>query len=567
MKIFKSLYILLSIDLHRYANSKELLDATIFQKQLENQLPNFRKESALSNKIENESNQKEKITLKIVKTSDGTQTIEQKTTKSSQERDKHILYRVLSRNEDGYASSDQSRVKTIILKRNIRSDLEKEISKKADVQENTETPEFNLCSNLLNKNECTLRRKSIRDELKQTKIVENVNSRSTTPDRQLTRKTKFIDINEENELLEELPERPTKKRKMPLIVSANSFNVPSGTHEIHSLRERSITLKKPSSFQRSKSVDKESTRPENAVRRLSVNSTNHSLIQEPSILNTNSSINSRLKLDRSLSKSLSSSSTLLRKSINQPLNESGDNLNLIIKNEPLSDEEIVEREQVTVNDIHTLVCEGNNKRKTILISTSDNSNDSFPSNSRARKSFPNSLVMSQRSVDLLQAQPIKNTNAMVCIPQVFPLNEMSSEKSQSPIINELEPTDESYDIQRKSILSSQSTSNTIDLPSLIPKPAGVFTSEGNTFHQESGAVSTLFSENAHRMTDYFKSLLIDTIGAISSGVSDAQNVLLKLELEKTKQQLHNLRNENQLKIDKLKKEHNDEIRILKLSYG
>lgn len=529
---------------------------------MENQLPNLRKESACNDKIEHESNQKEKLTLKIVKTSDGTQTIEQKNSKSNQERDKHILYRVLSRNEDGYESSDQSRVKTIILKRNIRSDLEKEISKKVNVQENTEISDNNLLSNLLEQNELAQRRKSIRDELKQTKVNRNVNSRSTTPDTQLKRKAIIIDINEENELLEELPEIPTKKRKMPLIVSANRQNIPSGTHEIHSLSERSITFSKRksnnrSSFHRSKSVDKESIKTDNVVRRLSVSSTNHSSIHEPSISN----INSRLKLDRSLSKTLSSSSTPLRRSFNQPTNEASGNLNLNIKNEPLSDEEIVEREQVTVNDIRFLVSEGNNKRKTILISTSDNSNDSFPSNSRARKSFPNSLVMSQRSVDLLQAQPIRNTNAMVCIPQVFPINE------QSPIINELELTDETGDIQKQAIASSQITSNAIDLPSLIPKPSGVFTSEGNTFHQESGAVSTLFSENAHRMTDYFKSLLIDTIGAISSGVSDAQNVLLKLELEKTKQQLHDLRNENQLKIDKLKKEHADEIKVLKISYG
>ncbi|KAL7033510.1 hypothetical protein ACKWTF_007618 [Chironomus riparius] len=540
----------------RYANSRELLNAAVFQMQLENQLPNLRKESATVEKFENDSNQKEKLTLKIVKTSDGTQTIEQKNPKNNQERDKHILYRVLSRNEDGYESSDQSRVKTIILKRNVQGDSGKAISKRLNV-ENSDEYEINL--SLPEQNDTTARRKSLRDESKQKKEIKTVNSRSITPDTQLKRKTKIADIDGDTELLQELlPERPSKKirkhfsNEMPLIVSADSHNIPSGTHEIHLLCERSISVSKPNSnnhsFHRSKSVDKESKKTSNIVRRLSVNSTINRSICEPTIINSNIPVKSHLQLEKSVL-------------------QADDNLSLNLKNEPLSDNEIVEREQVTINDIAKLVSEGNNVRKTILISTSDNSNDSFPSKSRARKSFPNSLaITSNRSVDSsLQAPPVRNTNAMVCIPEVFSFNGInSSEKSQS-LSNDLDETNGSYAIQRKSAVSLQ-TYQVNDLPSLIPKPSGVFTSEGNTFCQESGAVSTLFSENAHRMTDYFKSLLIDTISAISSGVSDAQNVLLKLELEKTKQQLHNFKNENQLKFDKLKKEHADEIRILKMSH-
>ncbi|XP_070494211.1 MYND-type zinc finger-containing chromatin reader Zmynd8-like isoform X2 [Chironomus tepperi] len=555
----------------RFANSRELLDATMFQTQLENQLSNLKKDS--SEKNENESNQKEKLTLKIVKTSDGSQTIEQKNTKNNQERDKHILYRVLSRNEDGYESSDQSRVKTIILKRNVEGDSEREKLKRSNMG-NPETPDVNL--SLSFHDDSAVKIRSVREDLKQNKVIRHLKSRSTTPDTQLKKKTKIVDIDEENDLLEELPEKPTKKirknfsNEIPLILTANNHNVPSGTHEIHSLSEKSFTVSRSKSncFNRSKSVDKESIKQDNFVRRLSANSTIHSSTREISILKNNASIKAHLQFNRSVSQSLSSSSTPLSGSTNHTTNDNGDNLHLNIKNEPLSDEEIVERNQFTVNDIPKLVSEGNNKRKTILISTSDNSNDSFPSNSRARKSFPNSLVMTHRKVGSLDVSPIKNTNAMVCIPQVFPLNGINSEIPKSPTNNELERTDTSDDIRRKSVIFTQQSSNTyqIDLPSLIPKPSGVFTSEGNTFSHESGAVSALFSENAHRMTDYFKSLLIDTISAVSSGVSDAQNVLLKLELEKTKQQLHNLRNDNQLKIENLRKEHADEIRILKMSY-
>jgi hypothetical protein len=506
--------------------------------------------------------------LKIVKTSDGTQTIEQKTPKVYQERDKHILYTVLSRNEDGYESSDQSRVKTIILKRNIQGDSDREKSKRPNNMENFETSENNL--SLQDQNNSVVRRKSVRDESKQKKSVRSVNSRSVTPDTQLKRKTKNLDINEENELLDELPERPTKKLKknsheMHLNVSANNQKVPSGTHEIHALRESSTSVLKPKSsshsFHRSKSVDKESIKTDNIVRRLSASSTINSSIREPSIAKMNY-FKSRLHSRRSVSQTRSSSSTPLR---DKSINQTNVNKDLqIIKSEPLSDEEIVQREQVTVDDIPELVCEGNNKRKTILISTSDNSNDSFPPNSRARKSFPNSLVMTHRSADANQGPPIRNTNAMVCIPHVFPINVINSEIPQTTINNQLQEKDVPCDTERESItLNTQQA----DLPSLVPKPSGVFTSEGNTFYQESGAVAALFSENAHRMTDYFKSLLIDTISAISSGVSDAQNVVLRLELEKAKQQLNNLKNENQLKIDKLKKDHADEIRILRTSYG
>ena len=538
--------------------------------QLENQLPNLKKEY---DKIESDGNQKEKLTLKIVKTSDGTQTIEQKTPKIYQERDKHILYRVLSRNEDGYESSDQSRVKTIILKRNIQVDSDREKSKKPDI-ENSETSENNL--NLQGQNNSVVRRKSLRDELKQKKSIRSVNSRSVTPDTQLKKKTKMLDINEENELLEELPERSTKRLKkssleMPLNVYPNNQKVPSGTHEIHSLRESSTSLFKlkpySHSFHRSKSVDKESLKPDNIVRRLSVSSTIHSSTSEPSIAKMNY-FKSRVQSSRSISQSRSST-PLREKSLNQLINLTDANLNLNIKDEPLSDEEIVQREQVTVDDIPELVSEGNNKRKTILISTSDNSNDSFPPSSRARKSFPNSLVMAHRSADANQGPPIRNSNAMVCIPHVFPINVINSELPHTTINNQLQEANVFCDIERETTTSLPHTLNThsVDLPSLIPKPSGVFTSEGNTFYQESGAVATLFSENAHRMTDYFKSLLIDTISAISSGVSDAQNVILKLELEKTKQQLNNLKNENQLKIEKLKKDHVDEIKIIRMSYG
>jgi regulator of replication initiation timing len=275
------------------------------------------------------------------------------------------------------------------------------------------------------------------------------------------------------------------------------------------------------------------------------------------------------------------------------LEETNFDATIEIKEEPISDDEdIVQRNQLTLSDVPDLVNNDTGKRKTILISTSDNSNDSLQNqNSRARKSFPNTI--------LPQALQIRNSHTMVCIPKVFspssssfanqgsasstttttstivqdqPLssenvsngsisNNSNSEKS---VINGVHETN---DANSENAIVGINEANRRDLPRLVPRPSGVFTSEGNSFQRESGAISALFSENAHRMTDYFKSLLVDTIGAISSGVPIAENVLLKLEIEKLKEQLKTLKTENQLKLEKIRKDHADELKSLKTSYG
>lgn len=246
---------------------------------------------------------------------------------------------------------------------------------------------------------------------------------------------------------------------------------------------------------------------------------------------------------------------------NRSIINSPDIPEIVIKSEPVSDveqveddeeEEIMERNQITFNDIAELV--GNNttaKHKTILISTSDNSDDSYQG-SRARKSFPNSVASSRR------ASRQSEHSAMVKIPHVFPA------EVQQFYVNGNSPA-APLSVRRQSnrvIIEQAST-----LPRLVPKPTGVFTADGSNFQLETGAVSALFSENAHRMTDYFKSLLVDTIGAVSSGIPTAEITLLRLETERLKLQLQRMKTEHTTSVERLKKEHMEEIRILRGAYG
>lgn len=73
-------------------------------------------------------------------------------------------------------------------------------------------------------------------------------------------------------------------------------------------------------------------------------------------------------------------------------------------------------------------------------------------------------------------------------------------------------------------------------PKLAPRPAGPLRSEGDyVFPTEAGPVSKLLAENAHKMTDFFRSVIEDTLSDMSkSQNAEAKVRLLELELEKLK---------------------------------
>lgn len=83
--------------------------------------------------------------------------------------------------------------------------------------------------------------------------------------------------------------------------------------------------------------------------------------------------------------------------------------------------------------------------------------------------------------------------------------------------------------------SISSTSEPIrKLPKLIPKPS-VFRSTENSFTSEAGNVSKILKDNSYKMADYFRTIIEDTIGEMSSyGNLESKVKLLELELEKMK---------------------------------
>lgn len=80
-----------------------------------------------------------------------------------------------------------------------------------------------------------------------------------------------------------------------------------------------------------------------------------------------------------------------------------------------------------------------------------------------------------------------------------------------------------------------STSEPIrQMPKLIPKPS-VFRSTDTSFTSEAGIVSKILKDNSYKMADYFRTIIEDTIGEMSSnGNLESKIKVLELELEKLK---------------------------------
>lgn len=71
-------------------------------------------------------------------------------------------------------------------------------------------------------------------------------------------------------------------------------------------------------------------------------------------------------------------------------------------------------------------------------------------------------------------------------------------------------------------------------PRLVRKPSGTLQSTGDTiFPSEAGSSCRILMENAHRMTDFFRSVIEDTLSDMADkGCLEAKVQLLQLELEK-----------------------------------
>lgn len=104
-------------------------------------------------------------------------------------------------------------------------------------------------------------------------------------------------------------------------------------------------------------------------------------------------------------------------------------------------------------------------------------------------------------------------------------------------------------------------------PKLAPRPQGVFVNDGTVFSRDIGPVSRMFTDNAHRMSDYFRNLLIDTVASFAPDVPTAENLMLRAENEKLHREMQTTKSDCQLKMQELRREHQDEIDSVRKANG
>lgn len=443
---------------------------------------------------------------------------------------------------------------------------------------------------------------------------------------------------EEEPIVEKL--KPSKKSRTksilpdcdkPLVVS---LVVPPGTDEIEELREESpalpiVTKQGPNKVQRSQSVEKMDKIPLKTV-----NNNN----QVPQLKRSLSEV-MRKKSIADVQKKPASEVTKEQPVVEAGFDP---NLRIkdepFSENEQ---EEEAHEDAYTLSDIPNLIRDKSGRKKVIVISTTDGGEtsstalSSYQQNSRARKTFPNQA--NQLQMDSLSQQQNRNGNWMICIPQVFtPQASQTSNMQSPPTSNRSTPASDSqaslsqvrnsnstrYSLnsqqstnrpmnsniappsysfsnnssrrnsinsnhvfingQRVSMHSSNATQqrsqNQESLPRLVPRPQGAFSSDGTTFNRDVGPVSRMFTDNAHRMSDYFRNVLMETVSAFAPEVPTAENLMLRAENEKLQreiqmtkadclQKMQEVKSDCQAKMQELRKEHQDEIESVKKEFG
>lgn len=640
----------------KYAPFKQQLEANDLQNQLQFMLPglNASKDAkeGLNGGAEREIDgaQKEKLTLKIIKGQSSNYKVEHKTTEQrvpQSHKDKPKLYRVLSKNDSNADMEQPRKLQPLIIKRKSIVEQEIERSKKQkttnDAASETSESSASVQSGMTNNS----RRKSARGTPKHKKPVkvpekESVSEPPAKKARRHSEKQKAAkeDSEPEEETRVEKP-KPSKKSRAksvlpecdkPLLVP---LVVPPGTDEIEELRSESplvpIVVKHPNKkHHRSQSVEKEPKTPLKTVN-------NNTQAERPQMRRSLSEVTSRKSLAENQLKPADETPQ------EKPVEESGFDPHLVIKDEPMSDneqEEEIQEDAYTLSDIPNLINDKSGKKKVIVISTNEggetsSSAASSQQSARARKTFPNQAT--QLQMDSLSQQQNRNGNWMICIPQVFTpaatqastmqspptsnrstpasdsqgsvshvrsnnsaRNSLNSQQSSNrPMNSNIPPPSYSFSNnssrrnsinsnpvyingQRVSIQSSnvaqQRSQNQDSLPRLVPRPQGVFSSDGTTFNRDVGPVSRMFTDNAHRMSDFFRNILMESVSAFAPEVPTAENLMLRAENEKLQREIQltkadcqlkmqEVKSDCQVKMQELRREHQDEIETVKKELG
>lgn len=656
----------------KYFPFRQPFNANDLQGQLETMLPGLKSLKEGGEK-EADGNQKEKLTLKIVKGQSSNYQVEHKTgeqrtptiqkssekdkTKSAEkdktkpvEKEKPKLYKVLSRNDENSS--------TIIIKRKSNVEQESEKSKKSKVSDTaSETSESNASGQ-----SGKMRHKGNHDLLKHKKSIKNVEKDALLePPGKKARHSDKHKVSEEGD--DEVAKvKATRRSRMkstlpeadkPLLVP---LIIPPGTDEIGTLRQASLSpilanrvKNRVHSYHRSRSTEsknQESKKEEKLPRRVSISSP----IKRPSTDVRKPSVHEPEPEPTVEVPPVEIAAISLETDAFDP------DLVMHIKDEPVSDHE--DREEIAAScgfvvggfeDIPNLLHDKSGKRKLIMIDTNDDGSQlsaaAKQQGGRARKTFPNS--QNQRQLDAMesqQLQQVRNGDWMVCIPQALvPPQATSSHAStaqSSPSSNRSTPVPEpqvSVSQARTNSVSSRSTpnsqttnmqspaaptsnrsqnsnvvpplsfvnimnsqalrrrnsvqanmislngqrvtlaniqqqnqvrtSNPVEPPRLAPRPQGVFNADGSVFNRDMGPVSRMFTDNAHRVSDYFRNIIMETVASFAPEVPTAENLMLRAEIEKLQREMQTTKSDCQHRMQELRREHQDELEGLKRSYG
>ncbi|CAO1414789.1 unnamed protein product [Diamesa serratosioi] len=197
----------------------------------------------------------------------------------------------------------------------------------------------------------------------------------------------------------------------------------------------------------------------------------------------------------------------------------------------------------------------------------------YPAARKARKTFPKKLpIMPSAIIQSDDIDQITTVNSMVCIPsksnpsitsEISPLVAMgqpstssssssslklkprSIQKKRTPVpsvvlLGNDKPSVPVSAFHKSSILPNMSTglANAIAEtiiggapPKLTRRPSHPLRSDGTGFHGNCGPITRTLNDNAHRMTDYFKNLLKDTLSEFSHLHPEATIHRLHIEIE------------------------------------
>lgn len=107
----------------------------------------------------------------------------------------------------------------------------------------------------------------------------------------------------------------------------------------------------------------------------------------------------------------------------------------------------------------------------------------------------------------------------------------------------------------------------VALPRLIPRAQGVFVSEGSAFSRDTGPVGRMLSDNSHRIADFFKNVLLDTVGSFAPEHPITENLILRNENERLQREMQNVKSDCQQKMHELRREHQEDLDDMRKKYG